>query len=96
MELKYYFSEKFLNLDHKTCVSLNLFGNKNSVFSLFSPVTNMGKRLLKRRINQPSADPHKIDKWYENLKALMSKSDSGIHEINLKQLIKTFSNLDTN
>ena len=51
VELKYYFSDKFLNLDHKTCICLNLFGNKNSVYSLFSPVTNMGKKLLKRRIN---------------------------------------------
>ena len=67
-EAKYHFFSDFLNLDMHTCVSLNLFGEKNSLFCLFRPITNMGKCLLKRRINQPSSNLYKIEKWYENLK----------------------------
>ena len=54
----------FLSLDQQTCISLNIFGTQNSMIRLFEPITNMGKKLLKRRLNQPSASSRKIIKWH--------------------------------
>ena len=47
---------------------------------MFKTITNIGARMLKRRINSPSANPIKIEKWYENLKILISKSDNPTQE----------------
>jgi len=68
IKMEHHVSNAFLNLDQKTCISLNLFGDKNSMVQLFKPMSNMGKRLIKRRINSPSANPQKIENWYENLR----------------------------
>ena len=55
-------------MDNKTCLSLNIFGDTNSMIQIFKPISNMGKKLIRRRINSPSSNPLKIEKWYENLK----------------------------
>ena len=54
----------------------------------------MGKKLLKRRINQPSANPAKIEKWYENLKWMLECNENGSE--NLKSILRHLENIDTN
>ena len=71
ISISYHYSRSFLSLDQKTCMSLNLFGDKNSIIKLFNPITEMGHLQLRRRINQPSADSSKIEKWYNILKVML-------------------------
>ncbi len=53
-------------------MSLNLFGSENSLVKLFKLHTGMGKKLIRKRINQPSCCPKKLEKWYNNLRGLIS------------------------
>lgn len=93
--VKYLFNNKNLNLDAATCLSLNLFGNQNSLISLFKPSTSMGKKQLRRRINQPSACVVKINKWQDQLKQVL-ELNGGMAEANLKSTLGCLNSLDTN
>lgn len=99
IDLEYHYSQSFLSLDQKTCISLNLFGEQNSMIKMFSPITEMGRLQLRRRINQPSASTAKIEKWYSILKKMLSISgedaNSTMSELNLRKLLKSLESLGT-
>ncbi|MFN3603355.1 MAG: DNA mismatch repair protein MutS [Leptonema sp. (in: bacteria)] len=70
----YWDKEEFLVLDEKTIKNLNLFEPREiSLYSLFSPITSKGKRLLRDFLLHPLKDILEIQKRLELVESLIQK-----------------------
>lgn len=80
ISLKYYFVRSHMHLDPQTCQNLDLFpspfpekqGKTKAVnlISLFSPVTTIGKKNLKKRLFSPYVDTRKLSKMYDYVEVI--------------------------
>lgn len=88
----YWGKENFLVLDEKTIKNLNLLEPKEtSLFSLFSPVTSSGKRLLKEWLIHPLKDIKEIERRLD-LVEFFTKNQPLIREI--RELLKEIGDLE--
>ena len=74
-----------------------MFQHKISLDSMFKPLTKLGQKLLRKRINSPSVCTKKLNKHYSDLEEFLEKfnSNSDVKILNLKSLLVCFSNVDT-
>jgi len=72
--------EEHLNLDYNTAEQLNIIGDsKYDKFCILSLMnftsTNMGKRMLKRRVMSPYANVEKIQEMYDLIEEMIGKNN---------------------